>query len=640
MATVSPASDQATDLLQNLTLDTKTQKSETTVATDKPTAASNVSAPTLPADRSLTPLLQESGDSSMYYVPATYYYGMYGGSANMWSDGELSSPGVYGDMYHGGYGYVPYSPYPSPGSPAPSLGHDGSFYGTQQYQFPGSFYQPQIPKKATYTKRSSASTQGDISTSKVSDTATISADATNPGSNSMNGSKNWKKGSYAKVATGNGVATSSYPNQTWVGKKQPWSEGNISSDKQNVPAVTSTGSTTGLSGNNKLQGKNQNLRPLPHYTPSSRPTTQGFMNRMYPYNGMGLYTNNTLRPNLGFGSHLYGSRLAGGWGPLMGVNDKQKPKGRGNGFNFFSNENFDGLSELNRGPRTGKPKVQTCQTSLPVNGGTENGSAPLPAEKDCYNREDFADTYADAKFFVIKSYSEDDVHKSVKYGVWASTPNGNKKLDAAYKEAKEKPGSCPVFLFFSVNTSGQFVGVAEMVGPVDFNKTLEYWQQDKWSGYFPLKWHIVKDVPNNVLKHIILENNESKPVTNSRDTQEVKLEQGIEMLKLFKSHANKTSILEDFPFYDTREKIMRDRKAKQQQLHKKVLPDGEKNEKDVANIKSITQMPSELDSALHRDTIEDANGDQNAFKENVKASKDVKTTPEKLPFAKVVANGC
>lgn len=72
-----------------------------------------------------------------------------------------------------------------------------------------------------------------------------------------------------------------------------------------------------------------------------------------------------------------------------------------------------------------------------------------------------------------------------------------------------------------VNTSGQFVGVAEMVGPVDFNKKVEYWQQDKWIGCFPVKWHIVKDVPNSLLKHITLENNENKPVTNSRDTQEV-----------------------------------------------------------------------------------------------------------------------
>lgn len=60
-----------------------------------------------------------------------------------------------------------------------------------------------------------------------------------------------------------------------------------------------------------------------------------------------------------------------------------------------------------------------------------------------------------------------------------------------------------------------------MTGPVDFNKNVEYWQQDKWIGCFPVKWHIVKDVPNSLLKHITLENNENKPVTNSRDTQEV-----------------------------------------------------------------------------------------------------------------------
>lgn len=60
-----------------------------------------------------------------------------------------------------------------------------------------------------------------------------------------------------------------------------------------------------------------------------------------------------------------------------------------------------------------------------------------------------------------------------------------------------------------------------MVGPVDFDRSVEYWQQDKWTGCFPVKWHIIKDVPNCLLRHITLENNENKPVTNSRDTQEV-----------------------------------------------------------------------------------------------------------------------
>ncbi len=76
-------------------------------------------------------------------------------------------------------------------------------------------------------------------------------------------------------------------------------------------------------------------------------------------------------------------------------------------------------------------------------------------------------------------------------------------------------------VLFQVNASGQFCGVAEMVGPVDFGKSVEYWQQDKWNGRFTVKWHIIKDIPNCQFRHIILENNDNKPVTNSRDTQEV-----------------------------------------------------------------------------------------------------------------------
>ncbi|CAF2073923.1 unnamed protein product [Brassica napus] len=54
----------------------------------------------------------------------------------------------------------------------------------------------------------------------------------------------------------------------------------------------------------------------------------------------------------------------------------------------------------------------------------------------------------------------------------------------------------------------------------------ECWQQDKWVGCFPVKC-LVKDIPNSSLRHIMLENNENKHVTNSRDTQEVKIEQGV-----------------------------------------------------------------------------------------------------------------
>ncbi|KAI7744088.1 hypothetical protein M8C21_029010 [Ambrosia artemisiifolia] len=148
--------------------------------------------------------------------------------------------------------------------------------------------------------------------------------------------------------------------------------------------------------------------------------------------------------------------------------------------------------------------------------------------------------------------------------VWASTPLGNRKLDAAYQEAKESGATCPVFLFFS---------------------------QDRWSGQFRVKWHIIKDVPNSRFRHILLENNDNKPVTHSRDSQEVKLEAGNAMLKIFKDHDADTSILDDFSYYDEREKNLQEKKAKERDLTKNIPA--------AANDTSINQLADKVAESLH-----------------------------------------
>jgi hypothetical protein len=80
-----------------------------------------------------------------------------------------------------------------------------------------------------------------------------------------------------------------------------------------------------------------------------------------------------------------------------------------------------------------------------------------------YNPAQFDTRPAFARYFVIKSYTEDDVHKSLKYEIWSSTDPGNKRLDKAFKETA---GRGPIYLFFSVNASGHFCGMAEMLTPV------------------------------------------------------------------------------------------------------------------------------------------------------------------------------
>ncbi|XP_012842313.1 PREDICTED: YTH domain-containing family protein 3 [Erythranthe guttata] len=206
--------------------------------------------------------------------------------------------------------------------------------------------------------------------------------------------------------------------------------------------------------------------------------------------------------------------------------------------------------ELTCGPRVNRANNSSSKST------SEEEQIGLPAKVDKFNLQDFQTVYENAKFYVIKSYSEDDIHKSIKYDVWSSTQNGNRKLDAAFNEANART-NCPVFLFFSVNASGQFVGVAEMIGHVDFSKSMDFWQLDKWNGFFPLQWHIVKDVPNTLLRHIILENNDNRPVTFTRDTQEIGLKQGLEMLSIFKNHSGKKSLLDDYSFYEKREKELK-----------------------------------------------------------------------------------
>ena len=71
---------------------------------------------------------------------------------------------------------------------------------------------------------------------------------------------------------------------------------------------------------------------------------------------------------------------------------------------------------------------------------------------------------------------------------------------------------------------------------IDYNKTSDIWcEQTRWKGIFPVEWLLIKDVPNKFFQHLKIPANEFKPVTNSRDTQEVPFDIGISMLKIISS---------------------------------------------------------------------------------------------------------
>ncbi|XP_019425568.1 PREDICTED: uncharacterized protein LOC109334318 isoform X1 [Lupinus angustifolius] len=488
-------------------------------------------------------------DQNLYY-PATTNYGYYYTgfeSPREWEDHHRIF-GVDGpDIQYTGaqnenmqyvycnYGYTqsPYNPY-NPYIPGAVIGVDGSFGGQQYYTLPN--YQNPVSSSAYIPFVVPPDNFPDSSVDSLYGT---SASVSRPDGRGLKHKFNPSSGNFSR--------NSSKPSSNQTSSLARVSEGLRANNerKQDLMHASVSGSSfPNLPPSAVIQGRNSGA--------SNQPVDS-------VANGNTLFHGTQLTHNSGYSD--FGSTANG-----LPAAAKLPPKVHIGKVSSDVNGGSDVLSEQNRGPRISRSKQQLSVNTYTTNAGDDNEHGNIIIYPDQYNKEDFPTDYQNAKFFVIKSYSEDDVHKSIKYNVWSSTPHGNEKLHSAYVDAKkiaaEKSGVCPIFLFFSVNASGQFCGIAEMVGPVDYNKDMNFWQQDKWSGSFPVKWHFIKDVQNSNFRHIILENNEHKPVTNSRDTQEIMYNKGLEMLKIFKNHTLKTSLLDDFMYYENRQKIMQDEKAK------------------------------------------------------------------------------
>ncbi|KAJ6902713.1 YTH domain-containing protein ECT4-like isoform X1 [Populus alba x Populus x berolinensis] len=399
------------------------------------------------------------------------------------------------------YAQSPYNPY-NPYIPGAMIGVDGPYAGEQQYytvppyQDPvsSSGYIPVVVQPEAF-QNGSADPLLDTSIAR----------------NSRPDGKSLKHGISSSSAAFAGNPPRPASNQTnSLNRISEGPKANVGPVKQSHGSVSS-GSILTQASSHVLQGRSASgpMHPIDNISNSKVRSHQNQLKVTLPVSND--FSN--------FGSSAYGRTSV----------DKLRSKFHAGRTLSDLNGNAELLGEQNRGPRINNLKNQPAVKAYTTKLRDSNGLGNIVIQTDQYNKDDFSTDYADAKFFVIKSYSEDDVHKSIKY---------------------------------NVNASGQFCGVAEMVGPVDFNRDMDFWQQDKWSGSFLVKWHFIKDIPNSSFRHIILENNENKPVTNSRDTQEIMYKQGLEMLKMFKNHPLKTSILDDFVYYENRQKIMQEEKAR------------------------------------------------------------------------------
>ncbi|CAL1385596.1 unnamed protein product [Linum trigynum] len=476
--------------------------------------------------------MESYGQHALYNVPTStygYYYPGYGGSFPQLDEhGYFQADGSHLALQSDNGSMVYYMPGYNPYSSGAVVGVDGQTVGGQQF-YPSSEY---LQQPVSYGSEAVPLYNWD--STYLSDTP--------------NGHAGFPSDNY----NSRGAATTALPKSS---------------------GLNSTKTNGTISGKYPKPNSTQPARPLNKVQPLGSDYSAGFLKG---YNN----TVGRLPPFSSQQKHLafpqYGSlnyrQNARSWN----VND-DKSRSR---YNRTQRHGSFESNELSCGPRGAASRGVGPTDPTTVKSETLNSAASL-LRSDQYNAADFETVYESAKFYIIKSYSEDDIHKSIKYNVWSSTPNGNKKLDAAFRDSEEKSSEsgkkCPVFLFFSVNGSGQFVGLAEMTGMVDFKKDMDFWQVDKWSGFFPLKWYIIKDIPNSQLRHIVLENNDNRPVTFSRDTQEIGLKQGLEMLTIFKTYVPKASLLDDFNFYEDREKALHAKKNKPATLRMEVY---EKDEED------------------------------------------------------------
>ncbi|CAF1651134.1 unnamed protein product, partial [Adineta steineri] len=264
-----------------------------------------------------------------------------------------------------------------------------------------------------------------------------------------------------------------------------------------------------------------------------------------PIRSINERTSNPSNDSLNMRSNNQQSRNGtGGYNPRYQQQQQQQQHHQSSGNEGFLNWTNNNTDRSSNNTTNNNNKRQNTSSSRTTNSNQEKHDQQ-------YNPKDFNLNPKGARFFVIKSYSEDDVHRSIKYNIWCSTEHGNKRLDAAFRE---REGKGPIYLFYSVNASGHFCGMAEMMSPLDYDHQTDVWHMsNKWQGKFEVKWIYVKDVPNQQFRNIRLENNENKPVTNSRDTQEIPYEKGKLMLKTLHMYRHKTSIFDDFQYYESKQ---------------------------------------------------------------------------------------
>jgi len=186
-----------------------------------------------------------------------------------------------------------------------------------------------------------------------------------------------------------------------------------------------------------------------------------------------------------------------------------------------------------------------------------------------YNDPQFdPESIKNAQFYILRSSCDDDIHKSIKYGIWTSSYRNNAAIHQDFSNLKKSSGV--IYAFYTVVSSEQYLGVAQITGDPDLSKSFNYWwEEGKWNGLMNVKWLYIKDIPYQHFKHL---EEGDKPIPSLRDGTKISFENGIKMLSLFKDTEGYGNIFEAFAYMDDREEKLRLTRDLAQNLYKNMNP--------------------------------------------------------------------
>ncbi|KAK3901875.1 YT521-B-like domain-containing protein [Staphylotrichum tortipilum] len=134
----------------------------------------------------------------------------------------------------------------------------------------------------------------------------------------------------------------------------------------------------------------------------------------------------------------------------------------------------------------------------------------------------------DSRFFILKSFNEENVRRCMEDGIWTTQVQNGKILSDAYATCRN------VILFFSINKSRAFQGYARMSSPPSptiprpsFVKGIHWDTSDP----FRVQWLSKTSVDFFRIGHLKNPLNEGAPVLVGKDGQEIEAECGAELLR-------------------------------------------------------------------------------------------------------------